>query len=478
VCLSASGAAGQAPQRLALGYFRVPVVAAAPRGALLAGALGYGFTESQDAAPGSHHRMKGRLAAMITPLQGLDFGLGTNVRHDRHTSADESGVDEGTMLSSDVSARAGTRLAQGLHAGVGMAAGFTGGVSAARSLANPALDALLLAAYLPARQPWSLGALAGFRYDRTAGAVLPAAEYRPGDRLALGSSEFNAIPLGIAAGYHWGRSEWLAELSADILVGEGAPSVARSPARITGGARHPLTERLALTWLTEVALSARPATGASDPLTPVEPRLQVLVSFAYTVLDWQRVPSARVVAAPPPAQSAAPPSPPAPAASILVRVATTDGYPLSDATVELQVGEARLTIPHQNLESYALATPPSGEATLRVSAPRLKPQTRTLQLQSGEPLVVDIQLEAAPPSGQLRGLVRSFGGQGLRARIRIQPSGVEAASDDAGAFTVDVAPGRYTVTIDAPGHASQRRQVEVRPDGVVILNADLSKAAP
>jgi hypothetical protein len=475
MCLGAAGAEAQSAERPAPGYFRVPVVAATPRGVQLVGALGYGFTESQVAAPGSHHRMKGRLAASLTPVRGLDVGVGTNVRHDRHVRADDRGLDEGTMLHSDLSARLGAHLGPDLHVGLSVAAGFAGGVSLARSLANPALDAQLLAAYLPAEASWSLGALAGFRYDRSASAVLAPREYRAGDRLALGLSEFNAIPLGIAAGYRWGRTEWIVEGSADLLVGSAAPSLSRSPSRLGGGARHALTERLALTWLIEVALSARPATGNSDPLVPVEPRWQVQLGFAYKVFDWEPVAPAAAVAAPTPAPPL--PLPPAPASSILVHVATTDGYPLSDATVELQVGEVSLLVPHQNLEAYALNAPPSGEATLRISAPRLKTQTRSLRLQSGEPLVVDVQLEAAPPSGQLNGLVRSFGGQGLRARIRIEPIGMELSTDDAGTFLVDVAPGRYSVTIEAPGHTSQRRQVEVRPDGVVILNADLSKAA-
>ena len=100
-----------------------------------------------------------------------------------------------------------------------------------------------------------------------------------------------------------------------------------------------------------------------------------------------------------------------------------------------------------------------------------------MQLRAGEPLVVDILLEAAPPSGQLQGLVRSLSGSGLRAHIRIEPAGVELETDDAGTFVADVAPGRYEVTIEAAGHEVQRRQVEVKPDGVVILNADLAKVA-
>jgi hypothetical protein len=170
------------------------------------------------------------------------------------------------------------------------------------------------------------------------------------------------------------------------------------------------------------------------------------------------------------------PATPAPAASLVVHVTTTDGYPLSDAVVELEQGATRLAVPHRNLESYVLDGPPSGDATLRISAPRLKSQARAIRLNSAEPLVVDVELEAAPPSGQVQGLVRTFGGKGLRASIRIEPGGVELATDDSGAFLADVAPGKYVVVIEAPGHESQRRRVQVGPDSVVILNADPSKA--
>ncbi|MEO8181785.1 MAG: carboxypeptidase regulatory-like domain-containing protein [Deltaproteobacteria bacterium] len=480
VCLSASAAAGQSPRRPASGYFRVPVVADAPPGALLTSAIGYGFTESLVDAPGSHHRMNARIGATLTPLRGLDLGMATDVRHDVHSAADDRGSDQGTVLGSELSARVGKRIGSALHLGLGLAASFPGGVDVPHSLENPALEAQLLAGYLPADQPWSLGALAGFRYDRSASAVLDPRAYRAGDRLALGSSAFNGIPLGIRAAYRWGQTEWIAELSANVLVGSQAPRLSQSPWRWGGGAHHGLSERIALSWLTEAALSARPATGASDPLSPVEPRFRVLVGFAYTILDWERdAPLAPVAPARIPAHAAAvTPPPPAATSNLLVNVTTLDGYPLSDATVELQIGQTTVAVPHRNLESYVLGALPSGEATLRVSAPRLKPQVRSVRLQSGAPLVVTVQLEAAPPSGQLQGLVRTFGGQGLRARIRIEPTGVELFTSDTGTFLVDVAPGRYVVTVEAPGHESQRKRVEVGPDGVVILNADLSKGSP
>jgi len=441
----------------------------------LTSSAAYGFTEGQAVAPGSHHRLRWRVGAALTPVAGLDLGLGTGVRHDRHSAPDALGDDQGTVLSSDLYARVGRRVGSALRLGLGASAGFPGGVSVARSLASPALDAQLLAAYVPVGSAWSIGALAGFRYDRSTAAVLGASLYRPGDRLALGLSEFNAVPLGLGGAYRRGRTEWVAEFSADLLLGSDAPELSQSPWRIAGGARHSLTEAIALAWATEVSLSERPDAGSGDRFLPVEPRFQVLVGFAYTLARWEpRDPTPAPLA---PRLEPAPPPAAAPAKSLLINVTTMDGYPLSDAVVELEVGKLRVAVPHRDLQSFFSSEPPSGDGTLRISAPRLKPQTRKVLLESGADVVVDVQLEAEPPRSQLQGLVRKLDGRGLRARIRIEPLDMELFTDDAGSFVVDVPPGRYVITFDAPGCESQRRQVEVAPDGVVILNADLPNAS-
>ena len=278
------------------GFYRVPVVAAARLGALFAGGVSYGFTEGQFDAPGSHHRVQGRMAAGVTPVPWLDVSMGTNLRHDRHSS-DALGADEGTVLDSDLHLQAGGTLGPDFHVGAGMGAGFVRGVSAARSLANPALDLHLLAAYLPRHSPFSLGMMAGFRYDLSARAVGDPQTYRAGDRLALGLSEFNAVPLGLGAGYRFGATEVIGEVSSDVLVGAGAPSFTESPSRASAGARHWLVDMLALSIVTDTSLSARPASGPSDPLSPIEPRFQVLVGMAYSALDWS--PVAAEVASPP-----------------------------------------------------------------------------------------------------------------------------------------------------------------------------------
>jgi len=86
-----------------------------------------------------------------------------------------------------------------------------------------------------------------------------------------------------------------------------------------------------------------------------------------------------------------------------------------------------------------------------------------------------LRLVAVPPPSQIRGVVRSFDGKAVGARIRIEPPGTETRVDDKGSFQIDVPPGSYDIVVEAAGYVTQRRRVQVEPQGVVILNADLVK---
>ncbi|HWO09759.1 MAG TPA: carboxypeptidase-like regulatory domain-containing protein, partial [Polyangiaceae bacterium] len=427
---------------------------------------------SQDDAPGTHHRLGGRAAVGVTPLDWLDVSLATNFRNDRHTVSDDLGSDQGSAIDSELYAQVGHALGSDFHVGTGLRASFVRGVTLGRSLESPALDLQLLAAYVPKDSSSSVGLLAGFRYDRTAQAVLAPNQYRAGDRLALGLSAFNAVPLGLGASHRFGATELVGELSGELLLGSDAPDIAASPWRASAGVRQRLSDVLALRLMTETALGSRPAVGADDPLTPIEPRFQVLAGLTYALLDWQ--PSASAPAAAPPGALTRPPAAaPSTLCALRVNVWTIDGFPLSDAKVELESGGKRFDVPHQNLEGYELGELARGDAIVHVSAPRLKPKALPVRLRPGEPLTLDVRLERAPQNGQVQGLVRSFGGKGLRAHIRIEPIGSELSTDASGRFVADVPPGRYQVVIDAPGHERQRRQIEVTPDGVVVVNADM-----
>jgi len=85
---------------------------------------------------------------------------------------------------------------------------------------------------------------------------------------------------------------------------------------------------------------------------------------------------------------------------------------------------------------------------------------------------VTLTLHRKLPSGQIRGLIRSFKGVGLDAEVKIEPGDKTLRAKD-GRFEADVAPGTYEVTITAPGFETQRRRVDVEQNGVTLLNADL-----
>ena len=115
---------------------------------------------------------------------------------------------------------------------------------------------------------------------------------------------------------------------------------------------------------------------------------------------------------------------------------------------------------------------PAGEAEIRVVAKGFQPALQTIDVKDGASVEVQIQLEPAAV-GQLRGLVRSFHGYGIRARVHVKPSGADTRADASGNFTLDVPPGDYEVVIEAKGYRTQRRKVRVEKDGVTVLNADM-----
>jgi len=161
---------------------------------------------------------------------------------------------------------------------------------------------------------------------------------------------------------------------------------------------------------------------------------------------------------------------------LLVNVTTLDGFPLSDARVEVTNARTARPVPHEELARYRLSGVAPGELELSVGGERLATVTRRVRVEPGQTLVVDVQLSPAVRSGQIRGLVRSFDGKGLKAKIRVEPLGASMTTDAQGGFSVEVPAGHYDVVIEAPHHGRQTRGVDVGADGVVIVNADLRRA--
>jgi hypothetical protein len=257
-----------------------------------------------------------------------------------------------------------------------------------------------------------------------------------------------------------------------MLVGAGAPGAGKWPLRLGAGARWRLTESARVEVMAEANASGRPAQGMGLPLAPVPPRLGVLAELVMALGAPPRV------LAPPPT----PPPPPVerPVPLVLVDLGTIQ-LPEGARITLRQRGEERDFAQGEN-GRFSLTDARPGPGTVVASAPGYRSRTESVNFRAGEPATVTMVLERDLPSGQVRGTVRSFDGRPLTANVRLVPRQAGPADDtpsekrsEGGAFTFDVPPGRYRVTIGAPGHEPQTRMVEVEENGVTVLNADLRR---
>jgi hypothetical protein len=442
------------------GIVRVPVAESTRPTVALSGA--YGYTEKLDGARGASHRLGGRLAGAVGVLPWLNLGTIANARHDRHPG------DSGTLLDGALAARVAAEIGS-LRVG-GEVKGWVPGAEEARTTFGAvSLDARLLFA---ARLGGALAALtAGYRLDRGAEAGERAPRLGFGDRAALGLSEFDAVLVGAGVAVPFGRVEALAEVSGDLLVGGGAPPLVESPLRATAGARLALSERLSLELLVDGTLGKRPRVGPVEPLVPIEPRIGGLFGLRYRFMP-ERVSS--VAPAPVRVEPKVVSAPAAPVdAPFEVVLVDEQGVPVRGADVALRSGDRSAPLTGDDSGRYRNEHVPKGPAKLVIKAPGYEPFERDVVVEPGKRVSLPAALKSLPAPSQVRGIVRTFGGQALVAKVRLEPVGVETTTDDSGAFQVDVAPGNYEVTIEAPGYQTQRRQVRVDAQGVVILNADL-----
>jgi len=436
----------------------------------VAGTVGYGVTEAQSVGDGAHHRGSMKLAFATAVLPWLNVGPSVHGRVDQHRG------DGGLIFSGAVSARAVAR-AQSWRLGLELKPWLPGAESAGTMLRATSLDTRALVGARVGSVV--IAGSAGYRLDRGAEAGKDAARLSASDRLALGLSAFDALLLGVGTGIHLDETELLAEASGDLLVGAGAPALMKSPLRLSGGVRQALSRALAAEVLLDVSLSGRPPAGPTAPLVPVEPRFSALAGVRYRF-------GAEEVAAtappPPPPARPAPPPPKAPAevpvpqaASVDAAVKSDQGGPVPDAQVWLELGGARIDLPSVKPGRYGAPQVPAGKGRVHATAEGFDGLESEVTVEAGKPLTLDLVLTALPPPSQVRGVVRSFGGKGLTATIRVEPAGLETTTDATGSFQLDVPPGSYEVVIEAKGYQTQHRKVQLDAQGVVILNADLSK---
>jgi hypothetical protein len=466
LCLAASAhAAGEGVASDAQpGLHRVGVAEAADPA--VAATLGYGYTEALRPDDGAHHRVSVRLAGAVPVVSWLTLAPVIDGRYDMHTD-DSGGVIDGAL------AVRGSFQSGDLRLGLEVAPWVSGAEDASTTLKALSLDSRVLAGLVVGDGFIGLGG--GYRLDRGSEAGQNAGELGFGDRVALGLSDFDAVIVGLGGRVFVGDTELLVEATSDLLVGSGAPPLSESPLRAAGGVRRTLSKRLSAEFLVEASLSSRPDLEPGSPLVPIEPRLSAFAGIRYR---FSREPeAARPPNAPPPEPPKVVPVAPPVSNDAPLEVVVNDeqGVPVTGAKVSFTSGPTSRELGGDASGHYRDEHVPKGAGKLSIAASGFEPFERPFDVKAGTPLKLEVTLTALPPPSQVRGVVRSFGGQGLAARIRVLPLGTEVTTDSTGGFQIDVPPGSYEITIEADGYEKQTRQVRVDPQGVVILNADLVK---
>jgi hypothetical protein len=452
-----------APQALG----RVFVAGPSARAAFIVSSAGYGYTESVLNAGDTHHRAAGSVAIEGRPVDWLGLALRLDGRYDRHQTS--QGTDDGWIGDPRIFVRVDHAFGAVLRAGARLGVWLPGrnAPSIDLSATTPELTGALACA-LPSAPLW-LAVNAGYRVNRSARSATDAAQLSASDRLGLELSAYDQALLGLVGVYGAGRAQGFIELGAELMVGAGSPPGSASPLRAGGGMRFALTTVLRLEAQAEVDVGARPEMSTSGPLVPIPPRAVFSLGVAYRLgADAERRPVRR---AEPSAVAA-----PAPPAQI-----TMEGVAVGDDGAT--PGELRVTVQAPgDVEGAAVAVDGSGRfslsgkagdtLTIHAEAAGYEPVTESVALAPDRAATVTLTLHRKLPSGQIRGLIRSFKGVGLDAEVKIEPGDKTLRAKD-GRFEADVAPGTYEVTITAPGFETQRRRVDVEQNGVTLLNADL-----
>ncbi|MET0385527.1 MAG: carboxypeptidase-like regulatory domain-containing protein, partial [Polyangiales bacterium] len=407
----------------AVDHVLVPVPAAAP--VALAGTVGYGVTESQE-GEGAHDRLDGTLAASLAPLPELVLAFALDARFDWHPRG-----SEGAIVSPRILARYVFALSDRLRLGAAGSFALAGGEGPSLALAAPVLGALGLLGYRLAGH-WELAAQLGYRFDRSAAAAPDdLAGHTRAERMGLGLSDFDALPLGVALLHQRGKLALAAELSGEILVGSGSPGLQESPLRAALIARWPLGDGWALEGLARLALSARPEYTRVLPLIPVEPRLTIALGVRF-------VPPQK----PPPAAKLAPER-----SDFSGEVHDEAGEPVAAAHLSLQIGGETYAVQTDAAGRFGLRDLPRGAAELLIAGDDIIATHRHVLL---DRTAVELSIDVARrmERAQLRGLVRSFDGAALPAHVHVLPAGASVTADNAGRFMLELPPGVYQVEIE------------------------------
>jgi uncharacterized membrane protein len=118
-----------------------------------------------------------------------------------------------------------------------------------------------------------------------------------------------------------------------------------------------------------------------------------------------------------------------------------------------------------------------GLVSVKITAPEFTPGDEAASIVVGR--TTELKVTLAPLKKRalatISGLVRSArGGAPVKATLSLVELKKSVEADGRGSFATEVAGGKYTVRISAPGFLSQTKSVTVRDGDQAIFNVDLT----
>lgn len=457
----------------AIGEVAVPEV---PKGVIAAGLdVGYQLIEALDGETGAHHggtAVVGVAAPITNWFQvGAAWRGGLLSHPDDALGADSSGYGTPSLKARFINATA--PFAYGLE----LTGAFPGRDAPSVDFEATTLRASALLSYSAPNSPWRHTLNIGYVWDNTAHAAPPISSMRRGDRIALLASSYDAVAVGVAEAYRSGPWLVYGELSGELLA--SAPDLTTSPVRVAVGGRYSVTDLVDLEARAQVGLSSRPDLNR-DVYQVYEPRFAFMVGPRVTFGASSRsAPVVEpVVAAPEPVPEEGPTPPPVVIERRLTGViADQAGAPLPQVTVTARRGDWVQSTETDANGAFEFTLVPAGAIDVEVTTVDYQPRRLNVVVEANQErtAIETVRLEEQVLGAQVEGVVRAFDGHIPNATVTLSPGNISSFTDDEGKFRIELAPGRYQVSVTAEGYQPQTRRITVQPHGVVIVNVDLRK---
>jgi hypothetical protein len=225
----------------------------------------------------------------------------------------------------------------------------------------------------------------------------------------------------------------------------------------------------------DVSFSARPDLD-DDALVPTDPRFG-----GFLTVTWR--PGAKAPVKVEVEEKEEPPEekpeekdlpPPIPTSPVQGTVIDEGGRPLADVEVVLKREGAPDVVERSYADGrFEFKDVPEGPVEVIIKTPGY--DEIKFQFGEDEKREKEVILYPSLPAGQVKGEVRDLKGNPLpETKITISPGDKVVDVSEEGTFSLELAPGRYTVRFDHPDLSAQKRVIRVQDRGVVILNIALS----